>query len=636
MIISFKLIGDFSKVQQGCELLAKRLGIRFSPDGIPLCVVPDADHLSVQREESGYCISYSDTTEFFRGLAFLCDAVKKERDISICEKKRFKTCGVMYDVSVGAVYKVETACDMIEQMALMGLNMMMLYSEDIYEMKKYPEFGYLRGAYTSHEIKEIDAYARIFGIELVPCIETLGHLQPALRWPSLGKLADNSEVLMVGEDETYEFIEEMFKTCAENFTSRNIHIGLDETYGLGRGKYLTKNGFRELGDIFFEHLARVCEIAKKYGFKPMMWNDMIFKLDGTQSFLIEDTEKLNVPEKHYSRYPENINLVYYNYGGAYGLNNQKVTRALLEQHKKFNRRTVFGGAIWTWGQLSAGLGKTYISTKVQLELCEEYGIDTVFACVWDTLQHQTNLYTAIPGMQIWAELQYHPDADMEFIWDRFELCTGYNKDEWKLLYCDEFSDEDMQKYCNPAAYCVNPSFQHLYNDILTGMLDKTLSGYDFKSHYGKFLAAIKKVDGGKMNALFRRYESLYEILYVKCDIGIRLREAYKKGDKKAILDIQNELESLPELYRQYHDCVENDWYALNKPFGYSGLDMHLGMIEARIKTAINVVRKYLDGTYDILPELECDIEYYLGSDKPLTEVGAPTGFMSTAILNGNF
>ena len=64
--------------------------------------------------------------------------------------------------------------------------------------------------------------------------------------------------------------------------------------------------------------------------------------------------------------------------------------------------------------------------------------------------------------------------------------------------------------------------------------------------------------------------------------------------------------------------------------------MLLGTIEARVKTAVSVVKKYLDGTLESIDEFECEIDYWCNSDKPLTELGAPTGFMSTAILPGNF
>lgn len=632
MELTFKLTGDIDKLKRGCGLISKRLGIAFAESGAPLNAIGGADNLTVREANGGYEIAFSDVNEFFRGLALLCGKLRKGEKVCIDEKKGFDTRGIMFDVSRNAVYTVETVHKITEYMASMGLNMLMLYTEDTYEMDKYPDFGYMRGAYTHDEIKNIVDYASAFGIEVIPCLQTLGHLEAVLRLPSMKHLADSATVLMVGKEETYEFIEEIFKTCAECFTSRRIHIGFDETYGLGRGNYLHENGYRKIEDIYFEHLARVCEIAKKYGFKPMIWNDMIFKLNEKQAFLIEGIDGLDLSESIYGRYPDNIEPVYYNYGGAYKTDDKLVTKTLLNQHDAFGRKYSFCGGIWTWSRLNTCLKKTYEAGKRQLLLCREHDIDTVFGAVWGNDMHQFNLWTTLPGLQIWAELIYHKDADMEFIWNQFELCTGYNSDEWKQIYFDDFSDEDLEKYLDTTSYCINPSFQHLYNDILTGLFDKTLSGYDFKSRYAEFNDNLEKVDGGEMKPMFDRYKALYKFLYVKCDIGIRLRKAYQAGDRAELEKILEDIEKLPELCGAYHKCVEENWYSDFKPFGYSGQDMFLGMLEARINTAANVVKKYLDGTYKTLPELECDIKYFRGVEKPLTEVLRPTKVMSAAVF----
>lgn len=629
MAVVFQPTGNFDAFEKGCKQIAKHLGILFAENGIPLRICDNAEQLLVQQDGEGYTISCSDKTEFFRGLAFLSRALKKGENCELSEKKRFETCGMMFDLSRSAVYKVETVQTLLNYMASMGLNRILLYTEDTYEMEKYPDFGYLRGAYSEKEIKTIVDYADAFGIEVVPCIQTLGHMASALRWPSLNRFGENKHVLFTGEDETYAFIEDMFKTCAKCFKSRRIHIGFDEAYGLGRGKYLQKNGFRELKDIFFEHMAKVCEIAKKYGFTPMIWNDMIFKLDGSESFLLDgNADKLDVSAELYNRYPENLELVYYNYGGPYRLDDRVNTEFLLQKHAQFHRHTLFGGSVWTWTRTCVGLKKTHFATLHQLQLCEKYGIDSVFGCIWNDNNHQMNQYAFLPGMQIWAELLYHADADMEFIWNRFEACTGFDKEEWKLLYFDDFSDADMEQYLDQYSYCVNPSYAHLYNDVLTGLLDKTMDGYDFKSRYKEFLNQLEKVDGGEMKPLFDRYRSMYEILYVKCDLGIELRKAYQNGDKEKMRKLYAELLKLPNLYKKYHQCVENDWYSLNKPFGYSGLDISLGMIEARINTAISVIGKYLSGELDELPELACDIHYFMDRTKPLTEVGPVLRFVT--------
>lgn len=36
----------------------------------------------------------------------------------------------------------------------------------------------------------------MLGIELCPCVQTLGHLNRALHWPAMRRLQDNDEVLL--------------------------------------------------------------------------------------------------------------------------------------------------------------------------------------------------------------------------------------------------------------------------------------------------------------------------------------------------------------------------------------------------------------------------------------------------------
>ena len=86
-----------------------------------------------------------------------------------------------------------------------------------------------------------------------------------------------------------------------------------------------------MADIYFEHLAKVCEIAEKYGFKPMIWNDMIFKVNEQKPFNLRKIDEMVAPKEYYEKYPENLDLVYYNYGGPYGLDDNKITNTLLDQ-----------------------------------------------------------------------------------------------------------------------------------------------------------------------------------------------------------------------------------------------------------------------------------------------------------------
>ena len=88
------------------------------------------------------------------------------------EHTEFKTYGIMLDCSRNAVMTVKHFKSWLRQLALMGYNMAMLYTEDTYQLPDEPFFGYKRGPYTLAEMQEIDAYAKSLGIEMIACLQT--------------------------------------------------------------------------------------------------------------------------------------------------------------------------------------------------------------------------------------------------------------------------------------------------------------------------------------------------------------------------------------------------------------------------------------------------------------------------------
>lgn len=128
------------------------------------------------------------------------------------------------------------------------------------EIKKYPELtekGSVRkgtcvgknwdeldgqpygGYYTQEQIREVVAYAAGKGITIIPEIDLPGHMLAALTaFPELGctggpydlwcRWGVSDDVLCVGKEETFEFIEGVLDEILELFPSKYIHIGGDE------------------------------------------------------------------------------------------------------------------------------------------------------------------------------------------------------------------------------------------------------------------------------------------------------------------------------------------------------------------------------------------------------------------------
>ena len=169
----------------------------------------------------------------------------------------FQKFGVMLDCSRNAVMTVDTYKKMVDVLSSLGYNTIRLYTEDTYEVDDEPYFGYLRGRYTKDEIREMDAYAKERGVELIPCIQTLAHLGTIFRYCEYGKIRDVDDIVLVDDERTYTLIDNMFKTISTTFSTKNVHIGMDEAFMLGRGAYLDKHGLSERAEIIKKHLDKV-------------------------------------------------------------------------------------------------------------------------------------------------------------------------------------------------------------------------------------------------------------------------------------------------------------------------------------------------------------------------------------------
>ncbi len=248
----------------------------------------------------------------------------------------------MLDASRNGVMTVSYAKSVLRRLALMGYNMAMLYTEDTYELDGEPHFGFLRGAYTFEEIKKLDDYAHTLGIELIPCIQTLGHLPAFLRSSGAAPVRDTDDILLAEEEKTYALIRKMLSFWSHACRSRRIHIGMDETHDLGRGKYMDRNGWRRGFDLFNAHLARVNFLCRKEKLEPMIWSDMYFRMgSATGDYYDYDA---NIPPDVVGAIPSNVRLVYWDY---YHLT-EEIYDKMIAAHRRIGCEPPVGSGLWTW------------------------------------------------------------------------------------------------------------------------------------------------------------------------------------------------------------------------------------------------------------------------------------------------
>ncbi|MEW9699498.1 beta-N-acetylhexosaminidase [Paenibacillus sp. SI8] len=597
--MKLRFVGDMAALLPGIAVLSQELRITEAEDGMIVRVEPSAGELAAGIEQGEAYIRYGQKHQFFRGLGLLVQHGRSGETFHIQEKQQFDTIGPMFDLSRNAVLTLDSFKFMLNKMALMGLNTVMLYLEDTYEISGEPYFGYMRGRYTQAELKEIDDYADQFGIEAFPSIQTLAHLEEFLKWEPVKHYKDTKGALLVGEEKTDQLVEKMIEAASAPFRSRKIHVGMDEAEELGRGKYLDLNGYVSRFDIMTGHLEKVLNVARRRGLRPMMWSDMFLKLAsyGGSEYYDEDTQ---IPEDMADRIPKDVDMVYWDYVHT----EREEYESLIAKHRPLGCNLVFAGAVWVFNTFGVNYGLSLHASDTALQVCKQEGIREVYATMWGDDGMESNPFIALLGLQLYAEHAYSEDKlDWQRLADRVKFCTGIEADAYlQLKYLDETpgSEPDNRKQSNPSKFL-------LYQDVLLGMFDKQIEGLDMAAHYAKVERDIhsRRVSDAELDYLFDVPEKLCAVLKIKSEIGIELKRAYDAKDTAALRRIATDvLPAIAEAVRELRAAHRAQWLRMFKPFGWEVIDIRYGGVVNRLDTASLRLLDYVEGRIGRIEELE--------------------------------
>lgn len=493
------------------------------------------------------------------------------------ENTKIKRLGVMIDCSRNAVMTAEECKKFAGLLSKMGYNTLLLYMEDTYTIDGQPLFGYMRGRYSKAELKEIDGYCASLGIEVIPCIQTLAHLNGMFRWQEYDKVRDCADILLVGDENTYELIEQMIRSVSECFRSKKVHLGMDEAWLLGSGQYLSKNGFSDKAEILKKHLRRVCGIAEKYGIEPLVWHDMFF----------------NHREELAGELPETAELVYWDY---YHTDYDHYVRRIT-QTKSLSKSVWFAGGAWSW--LGFAPDNTFsIETMIPaVKACFDTGVENVFFTMWGDDGGECSRCALLPSLFYAAEL-VRGNTDETLIKSRFREIIGADYDSFMLL--DELNRIDGTHKEHTAKYL-------LFNDPLLGPADWRITMTEGE-YYAALAEKLANADiAEEYSYIFDSMKALCDVLALKAELGVKLRSAYKKGDKTGLAALAEVCTEIISRLNRFHRMFRTQWLRENKPFGLEVQDIRIGGLIRRIEVCRDLVSDYAAGKTDSIPELEEDI-----------------------------
>jgi len=500
-----------------------------------------------------------------------------------------KSLGIMLDCSRNAVMKPEKVKEFAKLISDMGYNMLQLYTEDTYEIQGEPFFGHLRGRYTAEELKDIDAYCQSIGVELVPCIQVLAHVNQLVQWPVYAPLFDCNDILMVGDEKVYELIDKMFATLAKCFISRRVNVGMDEAFFLGRGKYQDKHGYRERVEILTEHLAKVVEIADKYGFTLMMWSDMFVRLHNNGEYY---GENLTIPQETIDSVPKGVELIYWDY---YSKEKEHYDH-MLRTHADFKNPTAFAGGIWTWTGYAPNQMFSLDATEAAMQSIQEFDVDTVFFTLWGDAGKDCSYFATLPVLFAAARMA-QGIFDREVIAKEFQEKYGYTFEEFMDLELPNITEEEPSHYHDPCKYL-------LFNDPFLGIYDFTVDE-KFPQRFRESSEKLEKsINGRDYDYLFDVEKKLLDVMARKCDLGVRLRKAYQSGDKETLAVVAQAIPSIKQNLKEFFAAFRVMWLKENKPFGLEVQEQRFGGLMYRMETCEARLHSYLNGEITVIEELE--------------------------------
>ena len=598
--------------------LRKSYPLRISEDGIPVTFKKVKSSEISATFRNGVCEIEADSApHFYFALSMLLLKSQAIEDSKIYTRRDmqrllefrmehvFEKNGLMLDLSRNAVAHIDMLKQFIREMAFMGHSWFMLYMEDVYEVEGAPYFGALRGRYSIQDLQEVDRYAQLFGVQLVPCIQTLAHMDQYFMWETIEyKYKDIDNIFNVGNAEVRTLLTRMIASLRKAFSSDIIHIGMDEAHNLGRGRYLDENGLKKRGDIMQDHLAFMKTLCTTYGFKPIVWDDMFFDRYSNNK---EDVEPV---------IPNQVGLMYWDYYSGLAKhyqNHLQVCRTLTE-------KPMFAGGAWRWTGYIPHHKKTLETTLAAIEACRKERVKEVIVTSWGDDGSEAPLYTCMFGLVLYAYLDCHVEYREEEFAQYLKLYTGMGFNEWMRQ-----GEPDLFEGTTGNNYDITPSKYLLYQDPLGSKFlyyIRTLTT-DMDAVYAKleqaFIEDAAHTDNPLQRSIAQFYALMMKTLYYKWRLPLDIWEAYKKTDKKALQAlVENKLKPLKAALTETAKARRQVWTEECRAFGSEVLDHRFGAMLMRLEVTQEILTDYIQGKIRRIDELEEErLDPCPGADKTL-------------------
>uniref|UniRef100_A0A8C6RCF4 Hexosaminidase D n=1 Tax=Nannospalax galili TaxID=1026970 RepID=A0A8C6RCF4_NANGA len=184
----------------------------------------------------------------------------------------------------GAPPKVSYLSEVFPLFHALGANGLLIEYEDMFPYEGHLKVLRAKYAYSPAEVAEILRLARLSQLEVIPLVQTFGHMEFVLKHAAFAHLREVAlfpNTLNPHEAESLAVVKAMIDQILELHRGAQwLHMGCDEVYFLGEGetsKQWLQQEQNSQAKLCLSHIRAVAShvLAQHPGTTPLVWDDML-------------------------------------------------------------------------------------------------------------------------------------------------------------------------------------------------------------------------------------------------------------------------------------------------------------------------------------------------------------------------
>lgn len=181
----------------------------------------------------------------------------------------------------GAPPKISYLKQIFPLLKAAGATGILIEYEDMFPFSGNLKAAAAGNAYTMDDIQAILTLCKIHHFEVIPLVQTFGHMEHFLKleeWRGLREVDEHPQAICPSRNSSWALVTEIIDQvmALHGGSSHWLHIGCDEVFHVG---YCSLCRYKDREQLILNHVARVAQyVREKHGVTPIIWHDMLAQM----------------------------------------------------------------------------------------------------------------------------------------------------------------------------------------------------------------------------------------------------------------------------------------------------------------------------------------------------------------------